>query len=328
MDTVIYQGESVMSKLISIVIPTYNEEENVEPMAKAVREMFAKDLPEHRYEIIFIDNDSKDNTRALLRKICEEDENVTAIFNAKNFGPFNSPYYGLLQATGDAVVLLCADFQDPVELIPQFVREWENGYKIVIGKKLSSRENKFMYFLRSMYYDIIRKMSEVDQIEHFTGFGLYDQSFIEVLRNLHDPTPFLRGIVAELGWKRKEIVYEQQKRRAGKSYYSLYKYYDAAMLSFTSYTKVGLRMATFVGFTVGIVSFLIAVIYIILKLLHWDEYSMGTASLAVGLFFLGSVQLIFIGFVGEYILSMNQRIMNRPLVIEEGRIGKLSDVKT
>lgn len=311
-----------MSRLISVVIPTYNEEENVEPIASAVREMFGHDLPGYRYEIIFIDNDSNDDTRPRLRKICEEDENVTAIFNAKNFGPFNSPYYGILQATGDAVVLLCADFQDPIEMIPKFVAEWEQGYKIVIGKKTASRENKFMYFLRSAYYRIIRKMSEVDQIEHFTGFGLYDSSFVDVLRDLKDPTPFLRGIVAELGWKRKEIPYEQQKRRAGKSHYSLYKYYDAAMLSFTSYTKVGLRVATFFGFIVAAVSFLIALVYIILKLTHWDEYSMGTASLAVGLFFLGAVQLMFIGFVGEYILSMNQRIMNRPLVIEECRYGK------
>ena len=311
-----------MSRMISIVIPTYNEEENVVPIAEAVRELFESTLPEYSYEIVFIDNDSKDNTRALLKKICEEDKNVTAIFNAKNFGPFNSPYYGLLQAKGDAVVLLCADFQDPVEMIPKFVNEWENGYKIVIGRKTTSRESRIMYFVRSLYYRLIRKMSEVDQIEHFTGFGLYDASFIEVLRELKDPTPFLRGIVAELGWKRKEIPYEQQKRRAGKSHYSLYKYYDAAMLSFTSYTKVGLRMATFFGFIVGGISFVIALVYVILKLTHWNEYSLGTASLAVGLFFLGAVQLIFIGFIGEYILSMNQRIMNRPLVIEECRYGK------
>ena len=314
-----------MKKKISIVIPTYNEEENVKPIAKAVVDMFHSDLPDYGYEIIFIDNDSKDNTRTLLKEICDEDENIMAIFNAKNFGPFNSPYYGLLQSSGDAVILLCADFQDPIELIPQFVKEWENGYKIVIGKKTTSQENKFMYFLRSMYYRVIRKMSEIDQIEHFTGFGLYDASFIEVLRDLHDPTPFLRGIVAELGWKRKEIPYEQQKRRAGKSYYNFYRYYDAAMLSFTSYTKIGLRMATFFGFAVAAVSFIIAIFYIVIKLLHWNEYDMGTASIAVGLFFIGAVQLIFIGFVGEYILSMNQRIMNRPLVIEEMRYKKNMD---
>lgn len=313
-----------MKKLISIVIPTYNEEENVEPIAKAIRETFENSLQNYSYEIIFIDNDSKDNTRSVLKKICDEDDRVTAIFNVKNFGPFNSPYYGLLQATGDAVVLLCADFQDPVELIPEFIREWEAGYKIVIGKKTSSRENRFMYFLRSLYYKIIRKMSEIDQIEHFTGFGLYDIDFIEVLRGLKDPTPFLRGIVAELGWKLKEIPYEQQKRRSGHSHYSLYKYYDAAMLSFTSYTKIGLRMATFFGFIVAIFSFLIALFYFVIKLIHWNDYNMGTASVAVGLFFLGAVQLMFIGFIGEYILSINQRIMNRPLVVEEKRYGKLS----
>lgn len=311
-----------MNKLISVVIPTYNEEENVKPIADAVSGIFESSLPGYDYEIVFIDNDSKDKTRELLREICDKNKNVTAIFNAKNFGPFNSPYYGMLQAKGDAVILLCADFQDPVDMIPKFVKEWEEGYRIVIGKKTTSRENKIMYLLRSAYYSIIKKMSEVDQIEHFTGFGLYDATFIDVLRKLNDPTPFLRGIVAELGWKRKEIPYEQQKRRAGKSHYSFYKYYDAAMLSFTSYTKVGLRMATFFGFIVAAVSFLIAVVYVVLKFTHWNEYSMGTASLAVGLFFLGAVQLIFIGFIGEYILSINQRIMNRPLVIEESRYGK------
>lgn len=308
-----------MKKTISIVIPTYNEEDNVKPMAEAVVQMFHEELPDYQYEIIFIDNDSKDQTRPRLKEICEQYQNITAILNAKNFGPFNSPYYGLLQSTGDATVLLCADFQDPVDMIPKFVREWENGYKIVIGKKVTSQENKLMYFLRSMYYRMIRKMSEVDQIEHFTGFGLYDHTFIDVLRDLNDPTPFLRGIVAELGWKRKELPYEQQKRRAGKSTYSFYKYYDAAMLSFTSYTKIGLRMATFFGFLVAGVSALISLFYLVIKLIHWNEYSMGMASIAVGLFFLGAVQLIFIGFIGEYILSMNQRIMNRPLVIEEGR---------
>ena len=314
-----------MKKTISIVIPTYNEEENVKPLAKAVTDMLKKDLPNYNYEIIFIDNDSKDKTRQYLKEICDGDENITAILNVKNFGPFNSPYYGLLQATGEAVVLLCADFQDPIDLIPQFVKEWEKGYKIVIGKKMTSQENKVMYFLRSMYYKLIRKMSEIEQIEHFTGFGLYDETFIDVLRNLHDPTPFLRGIVAELGWKRKEIPYEQQKRRAGKSYYNFYKYYDAAMLSFTSYTKIGLRMATFFGFAVAMGSFIIAIFYFIIKLTHWNDYNMGMASLTVGLFFLGSVQLMFIGFIGEYILSMNQRIMNRPLVIEETRYGKTKE---
>ena len=310
-----------MKKTISILVPTYNEEENVEALAEAVIDVFHKDLAGYAYELVFIDNDSTDGTRKKLRAVCAGDPCVKAIFNAKNFGQFNSPYYGLQQTTGDCVILLCADFQDPVELIPQFVKEWEAGYKIVIGKKTTSRENKGMYFLRSIYYKMIKKMSEVEQIEHFTGFGLYDREFIEVLRSLHDPTPFLRGIVAELGWKRKEIPYEQQKRRAGKTKNNFYRLYDAAMLSFTSYTKIGLRLATFIGFLLAGISILIAVFYIVIKLTNWDKYSMGMASIAVGLFFLGAVQLIFIGLIGEYILSMNQRIMNRPLVIEEERIN-------
>lgn len=311
-----------MAKIVSILIPTYNEEENVGPLSDAIVDIFEKKLmPDYQYEIVFIDNDSKDNTRKIIRELCGKNENIKAIFNAKNFGQFNSPYYGLQQTTGDCVILLCADFQDPVEMIPEFVKEWENGYKIVIGQKTTSKENKIMYFLRSVYYKMIKKMSEVEQIEHFTGFGLYDRSFIDVLKGLNDPTPFLRGIVAELGWKRKEIPYEQQKRRFGKTKNNFYKLYDAAMLSFTSYTKIGLRLATFVGFLVAGVSFLVAIFYIVCKLVNWNNYDMGTASIAVGLFFLGAVQLIFIGLIGEYILSMNQRIMNRPLVIEEERIN-------
>ena len=311
-----------MKGKISILVPTYNEEENVIPLAEAVVGIFKQEiLAEYQYELVFIDNASNDDTRNRLRTLCKKDSNIKAIFNAKNFGQFNSPYYGLQQTTGDCVILLCADFQDPVEMIPQFVKEWEQGYKIVIGKKTTSKENKLMYFLRSVYYKLIKKMSEVEQIEHFTGFGLYDREFIEVLRKLNDPTPFLRGIVAELGWRRKEIPYEQQRRRYGKTKNNFYKLYDAAMLSFTSYTKIGLRLASFMGFIIAGISFLIAIFYVIIKLVLWENYNMGMATIAVGLFFLGAVQLIFIGLLGEYILSMNQRIMNRPLVIEEERIN-------
>ena len=309
------------TKTVSILVPTYNEEENVELLAQTIEGLFKEKLSKYNYELVFIDNDSKDNTRPIIRKICADNSNVKAIFNAKNFGQFNSPYYGLQQTTGDCVVLLCADFQDPIELIDEFVKCWEQGYKIVIGQKTASKENKLMYALRSVYYKLIKKMSEVEQIEHFTGFGLYDREFIDVLKDLKDPTPFLRGIVAELGWKRKSIPYEQQKRRAGKTSNNFYKLYDAAMLSFTSYTKVGLRLATFLGFGVAGISLLIGGFYFVIKLINWDNYDMGMASIAIGLFFLGAVQLIFIGLIGEYILSMNQRIMNRPLVIEEERIN-------
>ncbi|MBO4410958.1 MAG: glycosyltransferase family 2 protein [Lachnospiraceae bacterium] len=309
-----------MSK-ISVVIPCFNEEENVEAIASAVRAEFEEYLPEYDYEIIFIDNDSRDRTRDLIRLMAEKDPHVKAIFNAKNFGQFKSPYYGLLQMTGDAGILLAADFQDPVEMIHKFVEGWEEGYKIVIGRKTKSDESKLVYFLRSIYYKLIRKYSEVEQIEHYTGFGLYDRAFVEVLKKLDDPTPFLRGIVAELGFRRKEIEYRQAKRRAGKTSNNWYRLYDGAMLSFTSYTKVGLRVATFIGFFGAFASFVIAIVYLILKLVNWYGFDAGIAPLIILVAVLGSMQLFFIGIIGEYILSMNQRIMKRPLVVEEERIG-------
>ena len=308
-------------KKISIVIPTYNEEENVGPISKAVMDELATKLSDYDYEIIFIDNCSTDHTRQLLREICAEHPKVKAIFNAKNFGQFNSPYYGLCQATGDCAILLCADFQDPIDMLPVFVREWENGYKIVSAIKTTSKENKMMRFLRSCYYKAIKKMSDVEQIEHFTGFGLYDRAFLNVLKNLDDPTPFLRGIVAELGFKRKDIPYEQQKRAAGKTHNNWATLYDAAMLSFTSYTKVGLRLATFFGAGCAGVSILVALFYLIYKLTHWSTFNAGMAPVTIGVFLLGGIQLLFIGFIGEYILNINTRVINRPIVVEEKRIN-------
>lgn len=308
-------------KKVSVLIPCYNEEENVVPMSEAIDNIFKTECKDYEYELIFIDNDSSDRTRELLREICAKNKNVKAIFNAKNFGQFNSPYYGILQTTGDCTISMCCDFQDPVELIPQYLKEWEQGYKIVIGIKSSSKENKIMYWLRSLYYKMIKKYSDVEQIEHFTGSGLYDRDFVDVLRELDDPTPFLRGIVAELGFKRKEIEYEQPQRRAGETHNNFYTLYDAAMLSFTSYTKIGLRLATFIGVGCGLLSAVIAVIYLVMKLIFWDNFIAGMAPVLIGMFFLGSIQLFFIGFIGEYVLSINQRVMKRPLVIEEERIN-------
>lgn len=308
-------------KKVSVLIPCYNEEENVVPISRAVADMFENNLDQYDYEIVFIDNDSGDNTRQLIREVCKGSLHIKAIFNAKNFGQFNSPYYGMCQTTGDCTILMACDFQDPIEMIPKLVEEWENGYKIVCGIKKTSKENKMMRFLRTCYYKIIKKMSDVDQIEHFTGFGLYDQGFIQVLRDLNDSTPFLRGIVAELGYKRKDIPYEQQKRRAGKTHNNWFTLYDAAMLSFTSYTKAGLRLATLLGFFTAAVSMVIGVIYLILKLVYWDRFVAGMAPILLAVLFLGSVQLFFIGFLGEYVLSINKRVMKRPLVIEEERVN-------
>lgn len=307
-------------KKISVLVPTYNESENVIPLAEAIIKEFSK-LPKYDYEIIFIDNKSSDDTREKIRDLNRANSKIKAIFNAKNFGQNNSPYYGLTQTTGDCAILMCADFQDPVDMIPTLIKKWEEGYKIVSCIKTTSKENKFVRFLRTFYYKLIKKFSDVEQIEHYTGFGLYDKSFIDVLRNLKDPTPFLRGIVAELGADRIDIPYEQQRRKAGKSKNNFFTLYDIAMLSFTSYTKVGLRMATFLGVIIGLVCFLVAVFYLIYKLVYWDRFESGTAPLVIGLFFLGSVQLTFLGIIGEYLLSINKRIMNRPLVVEEERVG-------
>ena len=308
-------------KKISVLIPCYNEAENVGPISRAVTEILEKELPQYDYELVFIDNDSTDGTRDIIRGLCADNPRIKAILNARNFGQFNSPYYGMLQVTGDCVIEMVADFQDPVEMIPKYIHEWEKGYKIVIGIKTSSKENRLMYWLRSCYYKTIKKLSDVEQIEHFTGSGLYDREFIEVLRNLDDPTPFLRGFVAELGYRRKEIPYEQPRRRAGKTHNNFYRLYDAAMLSVTSYTKAGLRLATIFGSICAVVSMLIAMVYLVMKLIWWDRFPAGMAPMLIGMLFLGSVQLFFIGFLGEYIMSINQRVMKRPLVIEEERIN-------
>ena len=312
-----------MVKKISVLIPCFNEVDNVIPISEAIIEEFKLNLPTYDYEIVFIDNCSVDGTRTNLEKLCAVNRKIKAIFNAKNFGQFNSPFYGMCQTTGDCTICMCCDFQDPIELIHRFVVEWEKGYKIVSAIKTQSEENKIVRFLRSCYYKIIKKMSSVEQIEHFTGTGLYDKSFIDVLRGLDDSTPFLRGIVAELGPKRKDIPYTQHKRRAGKTHNNWYTLYDAAMLSFTSYTKVGLRLATIAGFIFSASCMVIALCYLIAKLIWWNSFPLGTAPMIIGIFFMGSVQLFFIGLLGEYVLNINTRVMHRPLVVEEKRINFL-----
>lgn len=310
-------------KKLSILIPCYNEIENVELMAQSVINVIGEALPMYDYELLFIDNCSTDGTRETLEKICCKNKKIKAIFNVANFGQFNSPFYGMCQTTGDCTITLCCDFQDPIELIPVFVHEWEKGHRIVSGIKTSSKENGIIYFLRTCYYRLIRNISSVKMIEHFTGFGLYDKTFISILRELNDPIPFLRGIVAEYGsgFDMIEIEYEQAKRRAGKTHNNFYTLYDAAMLSITSYTKIGLRLATMLGFISSGISMLTALIYLILKLCNWNDFQPGNAPSTIGVFLLGSLQLFFVGLLGEYILNINTRVINRPVVIEEKRIN-------
>lgn len=308
-----------MKKKISVLIPTYNEEENARPIYEAVKEELTVNLPEYDYEILFIDNKSKDNTREVIRQICAEDKTVKAIFNVKNFGQFNSPYYGLIHTTGDCTIPLCADFQDPVHMITKLVRKWEEGYKIVCAVKSQSKENPIMYFLRGCYYKFIHSVSSVQMIEQFTGFGLYDKCFIDILRNLDDPTPFYRGIVPELGMDITTIEYTQEKRRAGKTSNNIKTLYDAAMLSFTSYTKIFLRMPTILGVITSFFSLFGILLYLILSLLM--NFSIGIGLVLLFIAFVAGIQMFFTGMLGEYILSINERVKNRPLVVEEDRLN-------
>lgn len=310
-------------KKITVLVPCYNEVENVGPLSSAVINIFETDetLRKYDFDMLFIDNCSTDGTRDKLEEICANEKRVKCIFNAKNFGQFNSPFHAMCEAKCDALISMCCDFQDPVEMLPKFVREWEKGFKIVCGIKSSSKENKLLYGLRSLYYKMIRKFSDVEQIEHFTGFGLYDNDFLEVLRNLNDPTPFLRGIVAELGFKRTEIEYEQQERRAGKTHNNWASLFDAAMLSVTSYTKIGVRLATVLGAILTVFNVLLALAYVIVAICVPFAWNLWVIPILIAIFLVGSVLLFFTGFVGEYVLAMNKRITNRPLVVEEKRIN-------
>jgi len=306
--------------LISVVMPCYNEEENVDEVYRRVKETFAT-LPGYRYEHIFIDNDSHDTTVEKIKRIAREDKRVKLIVNARNFGHIRSPYYGILQASGDAVILMVSDLQDPPEMIVDFIRKWEEGFKIVIGVKTQSRETAAMFFIRKMYYNLIGKLSEIELTKNFTGFGLYDRKVVDILKEINDPYPYLRGLIAEIGFKRAEIEYTQPARLRGFTKNNFYTLYDMAMLGITSHSKVPLRLAAMIGFLVSIISLLVAIGYLIAKLVWWNTFSLGTAPLIIGLFFFSSVQLFFIGIIGEYIGSIHTQILKRPLVVEKERVN-------
>lgn len=308
-------------KTITVVVPTYNEEDNIQAVYERVLAVFTSQLPEYGMQILFIDNDSRDGTRALIRELTKKDGRVQAIFNATNFGFSKSCFHGLSQAEGDCAVLMFADMQDPPEVIPEMVRKWEDGYKIVLGIKSKSKENKLMYLIRGIYYGILKKISETEHISQYDGFGLYDAAFVEQLRKLRDPMPYLRGLVSEIGYRHAEVEYTQELRKAGKSTFSFMKYYDVAMLGITSSSKVVMRMAAFLGMGLGVICMIVAIITLILKLCNWEYFNAGTAAIIVGIFFVGAVQLFFLGFLGEYILNINVRTMNHPIVVEEERIN-------
>jgi len=307
-------------KKISIVTPCYNEEENVEPLYHAIKSVMEKQ-PSYEYEHIYIDNASKDETVSILRRLAAQDRHVKVILNARNFGHIRSPYYGLLQAYGDAVVILASDFQEPPELITEFIENWESGKKVVMGVKTESNESPVFYFFRTLYYRVLHALSDTDLIEHATGFGLYDQDIICLLRSLDDPYPYFRGLIAELGHERALVPFSQPQRIRGVTKNNFFTLYDMAMLGLTSYTRVPLRIATIVGAVIGAISFLIGIIYLIYKLIDWQNFSLGLAPLVVGIFFIGSVQLVFLGILGEYVGAILTQVQRRPLVVEKERIN-------
>ncbi len=308
-------------KTISVTIPCWSEEKSIRQMYDRLTKIFHEQLPQYHYEIIFVDDYSPDNTRNEIRKLCKEDKHVKAIFNARNFGFSRNVFASLLYGSGDATFMLFGDLQDPPELLPEMVRRWENGSKVVIGQRIKGNESKLMYFMRSMYYKLIGALAVTKQVEHYNGFGLYDKSFIDVLRQLDDPAPYLKGIVSELAIEQSIIPYEQAASERGKSGSNFLKNYDLAMLGLTSYTKILMRVATFIGVILGIFSACLAVFIFISKLLNWDAYPYGIASILIGVFFIGAIQLFFTGILGEYILSINTRSMRRPLVVVGERLN-------
>jgi glycosyltransferase involved in cell wall biosynthesis len=308
------------TKLISVVTPCYNEEANVRELYQRIQAVFAG-LPGYRYEQIFIDNASRDGTAAVLRELAAADPNVKVILNARNFGHIRSPYYALLQARGDAVVGMASDLQDPPELIPAFVERWEQGARAVMGVKEQSDETLLMYSVRGAYYRLLDRIADIRIVRQATGFGLYDRVVIDQLRRLDDPYPYFRGLVAELGYQTATVPYRQPARRRGITSNNFYSLYDLAMLGIVNHSKVPLRLATIFGFGMALLSFLIALGYLVAKLVFWDEFSLGLAPILIGFFFLSSVQLAFVGIVGEYIGSIYTQVKKLPLVVERERIN-------
>jgi polyisoprenyl-phosphate glycosyltransferase len=307
--------------LISVVTGSFNEEDNVEELYRRICDVFARDLARYAFEIVFIDNASTDGTVETLRKIAGADHRVKIIINNRNFGHIRSGYHALLQARGDAVVAMASDLQDPPEMIPLFVEKWEEGYKLALAQKTGSHESPLFFLVRKIYYNIINRLSDIELVKNVTGFGLYDRRVIEDIRAINDPYPYFRGLICDLGYERALIPFTQPARKRGLTKNSFYTLWDMAMLGLTNHSKVPLRLAVFAGCAVGMVSFAVALVYLIYKLLFWSEFQVGTAPLVIGMFFIGAVQLVFIGLLGEYIGAIHTQVLRRPPVIERERIN-------
>jgi glycosyltransferase involved in cell wall biosynthesis len=307
-------------KLISIVSPCYNEEGNVGVLTDRVRELFAE-MPQYRYEHIIIDNNSTDGTVAELREIAARDKNVKVIVNARNFGHIRSPHHAMVHARGDAVISVVSDLQDPPELIKEFIKKWEEGFLVVIAVKADSEESPLFFTIRKLYYEVVSRLAEIELNKNATGFGLYDRRFIDILAEIDDPYPYFRGLVSEIGFPVAKIPYHQPVRKRGITSNNFYRLYDMAMLGITNHSKVPLRLATMLGFVISFLSLCVALGYLIFKLLYWNSFNLGLAPLEIGLFFFGSVQLFFIGILGEYIGAIHTQVQKRPHVVELERIN-------
>jgi glycosyltransferase involved in cell wall biosynthesis len=307
-------------KHISVMTPCYNEEGNIMNIYQAVKAQFDK-LPQYTYEHIFIDNCSTDRSREILRALAQQDKNVKVILNARNFGPNRSGTYGMFQGTGEALICIVCDLQDPPDMIPVFLEKWEEGYKVVMGQKTKSKENPLMFQVRKLYYKIMSALSETEHLENVTGYGLFDKEVLDMIQWMDDPDPYIRGLVTQLGYKYCLVEYTQQQRTSGKSSYNFNKYFDFAITGLTHVSKKPLRIATLLGFAMSGISLVLAVVYLIMKLVHWYDFDMGTAPILIGMFLLGSIQLAFIGVIGEYIGAILTKVTKRPMVVEEERIN-------
>lgn len=307
-------------KLISVMTPVFNEEGNIINLYNAVKAQFDK-LPQYRYEHIFIDNYSTDGSRDILRELASKDENVKVILNARNFGPNRSGTYGMFQGRGDCLIAIVCDLQDPPEMIPEFLKKWEDGYKVVMGQKTQSKENPLMFQVRELYYNIMGKLSETEHLKGVTGYGLYDREVLDMIKWMDDPDPYIRGLITQLGYKYTTIEYSQNVRTYGKSSYNFNRYFDFAMTGLTHVSKKPLRIVTLFGMFMSVVSFILAVVYLVMKLIHWHDFGLGMAPILIGMFFLGSIQLLVTGVIGEYVGAILTRVTKRPMVVEEERIN-------
>lgn len=307
------------NKLISIVTPCYNEEENIEELCQRVTAVMV--AQPYDYEHICIDNCSTDGTVTKIKKIAAHDRRVKLIVNARNFGHIRSPYYGLLQSSGDACVLIASDLQDPPEMVAEFIKKWEQGYKTVLAVKPESEESSIMFGLRKVYYRLIARISEVPLVQNATGAGLFDRAVVDILRSIQDPYPYFRGLLCEIGFPIATVPFKQPRRQRGVTKNNFYTLYDIGMLGITNHSKVPLRLMAMSGFLLAFLSLIVALIFFVAKLVYWDLFQLGTAPILIGIFFFGAIQAFFIGVLGEYIGSIHTQVRNMPLVVEMERVN-------